>query len=386
MRLTTGSEVRGRRGLRAALLLTAAAMLAGCAGRTAPPPDLPTLGELRSRVTPVERPPETVVPNPGGPMVAVVNVRELAVPLDSSLEEAWSLVDQSVLSRMAREVWAENGLRVGVIPRSKMADFAERLPEVLATRPRRLTFSDWEMPLHEGPTLRGRVAEVTLARGASARQIRGGRLRLLASAQTARQGMALDLLPQHYTRDFAARLEAKKEDAGDGKLTREQLRELLLPRHPMMQEHDGRIFDELGIRLTTEETQVIVLALAPPEPEEEQKASDPGGAGDDEASGDAEEDESEQEDESNDAKASEQSPPRMVILPPREQRAGGGRRPAEAVTQAQAGRDERAKRRNQAGQPKVVALPPNLGRWLLTRRREGSPTQSVLLIRVSPIR
>ena len=113
----------------AAILTLMLLLLAGCettdpaadaADPLPPEPERPTVSELLKRYGPqVDLP----APEPPVQPQAAYAVERLVMPLNQSLEWAWSYVDQAVVPERSRTLLNRNGIRIGVLPLAELNDF-----------------------------------------------------------------------------------------------------------------------------------------------------------------------------------------------------------------------------------------------------------------------
>ncbi|WP_428389673.1 hypothetical protein [Mucisphaera sp.] len=131
----------------------------GCrSGGEEPVEDLPTIGEIRSTVTP-PGPPGTApsVQRPGSAIQ--LSVMQIGLTIDAGLDAAWSAMSAESLSPSVAERWARNGLRVGVMPADTVTEWVAGLP--LPTWPmgrRRAVIQAGGMPILETGRLSESVA------------------------------------------------------------------------------------------------------------------------------------------------------------------------------------------------------------------------------------
>ena len=225
--------------LLALAMLPALLALGGCqtGGQEEEPIRPPTLGEETMRL---------------GGVFAVI--REVDLPLDEPTDDAWAIVNEDVVPPLTRGVWQGNGMRLGVLRRDQLDAYTEVMPELLAFGETLINRSPHPVPIIETAQLRDDVRfQIDLTRPPMPRQVetvQGGQastLRLLARIETEEDGQhTLVLTPQHYI--------PSPYD--------------LLPRDPLEKELDGRVYEELTVRLTLGRDEIAVVALHWPWPEQ----------------------------------------------------------------------------------------------------------------------
>lgn len=192
-------------------------------------------------------------------------IRRADIPLDVPTDEAWAIVDESVLPAVTRGAWRGNGLRVGVLGRERFDAYTNAMPEPVALGQGAINQSPHPTPIIETARLSPNLRfDVDLTRPPSPRQVEqvvGGKsstLRLLARIETDNEGRhILVVTPHHYI--------PSPYD--------------LIPRNPLVKELDGRVFNELTIRVPLEADQLAVIGLYWPWPEVETFEPEPGRAG-----------------------------------------------------------------------------------------------------------
>lgn len=167
--------------------------------------------------------------------------RRLSLPLSRSLDTAWAVTDESVLPDLSRAVWNGNGLRVGVLSNGQGGAFMSGVGEVDKTRDTQVLSYDFLEELRASPPLRAEFyADLTLPSLPVLHEtLTGGQLRMLMASRPLGNGSTrVTLTPQHYR----------------PKIT-------LLPRSPQQRILDGRVYDELSIRIDIRDDQVLVLGF-----------------------------------------------------------------------------------------------------------------------------
>ena len=201
-------------------------------------------GDVDTREGPVAIDPTTQV---------VVVIRRAEVPRDVPTERAWALTNERVVLPIQRGGWLGNGLRLGVLERDQVDAFGQAMPAPLASTQTVIGKSKHPVPIIETPLLSPNLQfEVDLTqppRPIALEPVIGGknsRLRLLAQLETKDTGEhTLVLTPQHYV-----------PSPFD-----------LIPRDPWLKELDGRVFEELRLRIPLKPEQIVVVGLYWPWPE-----------------------------------------------------------------------------------------------------------------------
>lgn len=212
--------------------------LTGCQATTQPEPDIPLPGFADE--------------GPARPTGVYAVIRRVDVPLDQSTDEAWSIVNEQVVPPVTRGTWRGNGLRIGLLQRDKLDAYSEVMPQPVAFSRSLINRSDYPVSIIATPKLRSDLRfEMDLTRPPRPRfieKVNGGdnsTLRLLAQIVTEEDGRhTLVLTPQHH---IPSPLD-------------------LIPRDPLDKEMDGRVYDELALRVTMRRDQVAVVGLHWPWP------------------------------------------------------------------------------------------------------------------------
>ncbi|MEM6257023.1 MAG: hypothetical protein AAGI37_01760 [Planctomycetota bacterium] len=213
-------------------------VLVGCQSRTEPEADIPL--------------PSFASEGPERPKTVYAVIRRADVPLDESTDDAWSIINEQLVPPLTRGIWRGNGLRIGLLPRNQLDAYSEAMPQPVAFSRILINKSSYPVSILETPRLRGDLRfEIDLTRPPRPRSvetIQGGdnsTLRLLAKIETDAEGRhTLVLTPQHYVPSPLN----------------------LIPRDPLEREMDGRVFEELTLRVTPGEGQVAVVGLHWPWP------------------------------------------------------------------------------------------------------------------------
>lgn len=241
LRRTTSTAGRGTtlpRGAGGVLALMLLLVVGGCqAGGGAPEMGFPTLNEIASRVTPV-LPEDGEQPFADSGSRAWVMVRQADLALSWSMDEAWELMDESVLSGEARRWYRDNGVRMGVLNAGDLEALAERLPAPAAMHQSRVTDAGHPVELRRSPRLSGQVA-LALPGVDEPEPASGGVMRLLAQLRGEDPGrVSMAVVPHHHLP-----------------------RQSLMPRDALERELDGRVFEELAARVDLPAGRVLVIGL-----------------------------------------------------------------------------------------------------------------------------
>ncbi|MEM6394416.1 MAG: hypothetical protein AAF797_16740 [Planctomycetota bacterium] len=228
-------------------ILALACSLAACA----PTPNRPSARPAYdgTRLPDVRPTVETTVsqptPDPELPATrAVVSITRTLLPIDDPLDTAWSLVNEDVFPTLTTAVYANNGIRLGVLNRNRLDEFIAALPTPLNTSGGTLLASDHPVPILRSPRLRQPLpVDLTIPpmihRGLT---LERGQAQILAKATTSPSGKTrLELLPHHYLPKPS-----------------------LTPRSPLDKDLDGRLIAELTTRIALPPGHIIVLGLTPP--------------------------------------------------------------------------------------------------------------------------
>jgi hypothetical protein len=205
------------------------------------------------------QPPNEEIPLPGfgdegpaRPTGVYAVIRRADVPLDESTDDAWSIINEQVVPPVTRGIWRGNGLRVGLLQRNELDAYSKAMPQPVAFSRVLINRSEHPVAVLTTPRLRSDVRfEMDLTRPPRPRNVEmiqggeGSTLRLLARIETTEDGQhTLVLTPQHH---IPSPLN-------------------LIPRDPLEKDMDGRLFDELSLRVTLGKDQVAVVGLHWPWP------------------------------------------------------------------------------------------------------------------------
>lgn len=203
--------------------------------------------------------PEIDIPLPGfgdegptKPRGVYAVIRRADVPLDQSTDDAWALINEQVVPPVTRGAWRGNGLRIGLLQRDQLDRYSAVMPQPVGFSRMLMNRSTYPAPIVETPKLRSNVrfeVDLTLPpRPRLVEKANGGEsstLRLLAQVQTLDDGRhTLVLTPQHH---IPSPLN-------------------LIPRDPIEKEMDGRVYDELALRVVLGKDQIAVIGLHWPWP------------------------------------------------------------------------------------------------------------------------
>ena len=165
-----------------------------------------------------------------------------------------------------RGVWRGNGIRVGLLNKEQLNAFGQAMPEPVSSATSVMNQSKLQTPIIESPLLpSGLRFQLDVTKPPYPRQtapIIGGknsRLRLLARIETLPTGQhQLILTPHHYIPSPFT----------------------LIPRDPYEKLLDGRVFEEMTIKLPLDENQIAVVGLHWPWPEVANQTDTPDSATD----------------------------------------------------------------------------------------------------------
>ncbi|MFK7790266.1 MAG: hypothetical protein AB8C95_12335 [Phycisphaeraceae bacterium] len=203
--------------------------------------------------------PDAVIPLPGfgnegpaKPKGVYAVIRRADVPLDESSDEAWSIINEQIVPPVTRGTWRGNGMRIGLLQRDQLDRYSAVMPKPVAFSRLMINRSVYPVPIVETPRLRGDLRfQMDLTqppRPRNVENVQGGdssTLRLLAKIETEADGRhTLVLTPMHH---IPSPLN-------------------LIPRDPLQKELDGRIFEELSLRVTLGKDQIAVVGLHWPWP------------------------------------------------------------------------------------------------------------------------
>jgi hypothetical protein len=309
-----------------------------------------------------------------------VSMQSFELPLESSLEEAFSYTEPAPLPRLSLGVWQANGIRVAVLPLADWPDFYAKLPEALSVRQTRLLASDDPVAVVTSPRLvRPIRIDLTVPpmrpREAWARR---GRLRLLAEVAAPRDAGTV---------------------AGSADASAQRRRISLIPHHLLPQQvvlpdtmrsdrMPGVVFDRLALRMELSAETLLILALdrpwdreapvAPDSPESpDSPEKEPGKRGDVEPSPVA----------GVDRDATVSAAPKQAAgdaAATRSQREGTASDEADEAQEGESSDADRsdASRRRKPAMPEVS---PTLGRALLAGQKWDRPVQRLVVISVRPL-
>lgn len=310
-----------------ALLLLSAITLALPACQAAPNTDdtlaeLPRLSEVQSRVTPDGPPPEAQLTR--GPRAQML-LQQFELAFDAPLTSVWAQVDETAIDAQTRALWEANGLRVGVVERSALGELFQQMPTVLSSGRRRVITDDYPTPLRASSRL---VEPVRVALEAASKPVSES----TEHAESA-EGGRMRLLARARPRGYAGVAMVVAPQHHQPRLTLE-------PRDPRADVLDGRIYEKLALRTTLGANDVLVIGLWRDEAERE-----------------------------TDQAAEEEDEPVSQ---------GDGE-----TVDDQASEDDRAEAEVEKD---PAALPPHVGRAVMTVERGSARRQVLLLIAAQPFR
>jgi len=214
------------------LVIVCALMTVGC---ESPPEPLPPVHPKNPDAV---APPTSHLPV----SLALINIQRIALPLDLPTDPAWEVIDENAFPQITQSVWNANGLRVGLVSRSKLEAMAKALPQAQGVQNSRTLGSDHPTPVRRSPRLRGVVTVDLTIPPMSVReqQITGGHVQLLMHLD--RNG-SFYLVPHHHV-----------------------LQTTLLPRSALEKELEGQVFRELSIGTRLNGQDVLAVGLYRPWP------------------------------------------------------------------------------------------------------------------------
>lgn len=234
----------GRRGRSAApprALLLSLLITSGCATRP-PAADVPATERAaarRHRDLPAD-PTATLIPERISARLWLV-----VLPLHAPLESAWACVGREGVAPEVAILWQANGIRVGTLDRSRVAEFNERLGPAIATRAIILYGDHHFTPQHVAPRLPpSTTLQLVASHGAAPRprSLAGGRLQLIARVFPGPDhGARFEVCPHHHVR-----------------------KPRLRPRSPLDTALDGTIFESLTLSCRLTVDRLLVLGLERP--------------------------------------------------------------------------------------------------------------------------
>ncbi len=261
----TRPTARGLRVVAGAVL--AAALLVACQPHPRPgqrePGKLPPLSAVRSRLDPsTDRRAAAGTGSSTQPAHATswVEITRFDVPLHSSIDPAWAVVEPPSGDRRLADAWRANGLRVGLLRPEHRKRFIESMPRVIRTRRERFLAGDQLAPLLTSPPLADPVTVRHLA-GAAATEcsiLEGGRCQLLIRVLDPHAAATvIECVPHHGLPRY--RLE---------------------PRAAADKQLDGRVFNDLARRVTIPPGAALLIATQLPPWGDLEDPSPPGGRND----------------------------------------------------------------------------------------------------------
>ena len=351
--------MRARRGRCLLLLMLAVVIAPACRSAQRDEPDLselPSLKEIASNVT-SPKPPEDAVLHPGPRANALVE--RFDVPFGASVADAWSHVDEASLPDITRQAWRANGLRIGTIKYTDLKKFREAMPEPLAVHRARIIGTRQPTALRTTSRLEQAITidlSAASSGGRDRRQLKNGRLRLVARMQPAGRGQVqFDVMPHHQRRRLS-----------------------ITPTDPQRNELAGRVYNELGISFNLSKRKLLVIGLYRPSTESAAPSNGDTSTGNQTGqSGDASD-----------------APDRLKQLESREierrlkpsQSQNTNNTPNASDANADASDESSSDAQQSDATVSVRALPHHLGRALMATQRAGRPVQLLMVISAEPLR
>lgn len=294
-------------------------------------------------------------------------VQRIDVPLDQSTDNAWAVTDEFAFPAITRSIWHANGLRLGLLGEDDVEAFAQHMPEVLELFETQVYTSSHPVAVMRTPRLRNDVripVDLTLPPAPPHNETilggEDGKLQLLARLEI-EDGKTYVILTPHHAQPDGNRLQ---------------------PRDLLERELEGRMYDELAIRVELTDDRLLIVGLYWPWPI--------GEAFDDDRAGDTPPpglDITWQTTAPSPALADDPAAPPSHLwlgVPDRPETAPGSDAPADPSDQdaddTPATHEPASIRRTRIAPP----LPLHFGRVLLTGTRARKPVQTFLLISIPP--
>ncbi|MEM9415337.1 MAG: hypothetical protein AAGA29_07665 [Planctomycetota bacterium] len=223
--------------------------LAGC--NNTPNSDAPDVGfsDLQSDIPLPDlgpSPDEAVRPN----RIHAI-VQRIDVPLDQSTDNAWAVTDEDAFPAITRSIWHANGLRLGLLGEDDVEAFAEHMPEVLELFETQVYTSSHPVAVMRTPRLRDSMripVDLTLPPAPPHNETilggEDGKLQLLARLEI-EDGKTYVVLTPHHAQPDGNRLQ---------------------PRDLLERELEGRMYDELAIRVELTDDRLLIVGLYWPWP------------------------------------------------------------------------------------------------------------------------
>lgn len=207
---------------------------------------------LRDLEQPIE------LPDLGGPAPAPVTsrtphliVQRLDLPLDQPLDDAWDHIDEQAFPAITRGALHSNGLRIGVLQEDEVAGFAEQMPQVVNLFENQVLTRSHPVAVMQSAPLRAETrfaVDLTLPPRPASEHIvdgrEGGQMQLLARLEQEGDRHFVVLTPHLYrprANDFS-------------------------PRTLLERELDGRVYNELSVRVELKPDRLIAVGLYWPWP------------------------------------------------------------------------------------------------------------------------
>jgi len=290
--------------------------------------------------------------------VYVAIVQRIDLPLDQPLDEVWQTIDEEGFPAITRGVWRANGMRLGLLTEDRLEAFSQRMPELVDMFESKVMVGARAMPIMYTPRLPGDLSfPLDLTRPPAPPNVvrieggHSGRFQLLASLEKDEQGRTfITLTPHHYL---------PKPN-------------LLEPRDIIESQLDGRVYDELAIRVEVTDDRLLVVGLHWPWPLVEQDVETTQSTPEQPRPGQYE------------WQVAQTDAGGDPAAPPSHLRSRQAEEPDEADTPSPPRQDD-AEQAEPSGARFVrvaPALPMHLGRVLLTGRRDNKRVQSLLLISI----
>lgn len=182
--------------------------------------------------------------------VGVITVQTIEVSDQEDLSKFWSMISEKSIPKTTRLFWNKNGIRVGITSLHSLKKISQSLPTVYSSGSSRMTGSSHPLAIAKSNRLSSQVniylPGVKKSSGNHKSKITGhvvhitgGKAQLLAALIGDPSGrLFLDITPHHYQREFS-----------------------LLPKPPLQNRLEGKIYHDLTLRISVRPGAIIVLGL-----------------------------------------------------------------------------------------------------------------------------
>ncbi|QDU33010.1 hypothetical protein KS4_10490 [Poriferisphaera corsica] len=210
--------------------------------------------------------PQIFTPNPE--LVQIAQVSRITLPYARSLDQSWNIIDESTIPPITRAMWQNNGLRVGLIPKSELATLLDSLPGIINNYDTEIAATSYPLPVRASARIR---EPITLDLNTppytnNTKSLSKGKLQLLAQLVNNKNNKAsLQLTPHHYLPKTT--LEEQIEAIRRQRLYQQRYNiteNANLPislRSPLESALDGIIYDDLSLTVHIPQDQFLVVGL-----------------------------------------------------------------------------------------------------------------------------